>query len=44
VNSYTKALEFSHQMRKLREKNAKNCKKFAKIAKNNKKLAKIARN
>jgi hypothetical protein len=30
--------------RKLSEKNAKNCKKFAKIRKNCKKLAKIAQN
>jgi hypothetical protein len=35
---------FSHQTRKLGEKNGKNCKKFAKICKNFKKFAKIAQN
>jgi methionine synthase II (cobalamin-independent) len=33
----------SHQMRKSREKIAKNCKKFAKITRNDKKFTKIVR-
>jgi hypothetical protein len=39
-----KELKTSHQTRKSGEKNAKNCKKLAKITRNFKKLAKIARN